>query len=427
MSALAAQQAARRGPTKACQPGRRRRAARRDWPLWEVFVRSRRGLSHQHVGTLHAPDAEMALRNARDLYTRRSEGVSHLGGAGRRDHRVAARTRRTPSSTRPPTSPTGTRRSTRSRPGCSTCEPPARTRWRSPPTRCGSATTRWCSRSGCGEWIAHAPQLEEDVALANIALDLLGQARALLTYAGRVEGAGPRRGRAGLPARRARLPQRAAGRAAERRLRGTPWPGCCSSPPTSSRSTSGCSQRRRDARRRRRPRPSRRSPTTATTPRSGSLRLGDGTERATSACRPAWSGLAVHRGAVRRRHWVAPRWSSDGVAVDAGRAPRRTGEGLPAATSSPRRRSSCRTVCAGGPAEAGGASTPRRWATCWRRCSTSTGPTPAPAGSSCLPPPDDGQGGGETSKPWDRSTRRERRLVRYRANGRPDLSTVQTQ
>ncbi|MGZ4589514.1 MAG: 1,2-phenylacetyl-CoA epoxidase subunit PaaC [Actinomycetes bacterium] len=41
-----------------------------------------------------------------------------------------------------------------------------------------------------GEWIAHAPQLEEDVALGNIGLDLLGQARTLLTYAGAVEGAG---------------------------------------------------------------------------------------------------------------------------------------------------------------------------------------------------------------------------------------------
>ena len=41
-----------------------------------------------------------------------------------------------------------------------------------------------------GGWIANAPQLEEDVALANIALDLLGQARALLSYAGEVEGAG---------------------------------------------------------------------------------------------------------------------------------------------------------------------------------------------------------------------------------------------
>jgi ring-1,2-phenylacetyl-CoA epoxidase subunit PaaC len=39
----------------------------------------------------------------------------------------------------------------------------------------------------CGEWISNAPQLEEDVALANIGLDLLGQARTLLTYAGEVE------------------------------------------------------------------------------------------------------------------------------------------------------------------------------------------------------------------------------------------------
>ncbi|MGH3367233.1 MAG: 1,2-phenylacetyl-CoA epoxidase subunit PaaC [Nocardioidaceae bacterium] len=41
-----------------------------------------------------------------------------------------------------------------------------------------------------GEWIAAAPQLEEDVAVGNIALDLLGQARSLLTYAGELEGAG---------------------------------------------------------------------------------------------------------------------------------------------------------------------------------------------------------------------------------------------
>jgi ring-1,2-phenylacetyl-CoA epoxidase subunit PaaB len=46
------------------------------WPLWEVFVRPKRGLAHNHAGSLHAPDAEMALRNARDLYTRRQEGVS---------------------------------------------------------------------------------------------------------------------------------------------------------------------------------------------------------------------------------------------------------------------------------------------------------------------------------------------------------------
>jgi ring-1,2-phenylacetyl-CoA epoxidase subunit PaaC len=41
-----------------------------------------------------------------------------------------------------------------------------------------------------GEWNSAAPELEEDLALANIALDLLGQARSLLSYAGQVEGAG---------------------------------------------------------------------------------------------------------------------------------------------------------------------------------------------------------------------------------------------
>jgi ring-1,2-phenylacetyl-CoA epoxidase subunit PaaC len=40
------------------------------------------------------------------------------------------------------------------------------------------------------EWCGHAPMLEEDMALANIGLDLIGQARELYTYAGKVEGAG---------------------------------------------------------------------------------------------------------------------------------------------------------------------------------------------------------------------------------------------
>jgi ring-1,2-phenylacetyl-CoA epoxidase subunit PaaC len=40
------------------------------------------------------------------------------------------------------------------------------------------------------EWCGHAPVLEEDIALANIALDLIGQARPLFAYAGEVEGLG---------------------------------------------------------------------------------------------------------------------------------------------------------------------------------------------------------------------------------------------
>lgn len=47
-----------------------------EWPLYEVFVRSKHGLNHKHVGSVHAADNKMALENARELYTRRSEGVS---------------------------------------------------------------------------------------------------------------------------------------------------------------------------------------------------------------------------------------------------------------------------------------------------------------------------------------------------------------
>ncbi len=46
------------------------------FPLWEVFVQSKNGLPYKHVGSVHAADGEMALQNARDLYTRRSEGTS---------------------------------------------------------------------------------------------------------------------------------------------------------------------------------------------------------------------------------------------------------------------------------------------------------------------------------------------------------------
>ncbi|AGI88537.1 MULTISPECIES: 1,2-phenylacetyl-CoA epoxidase subunit PaaB [Streptomyces] len=49
---------------------------RGSWPLYEIFVRGKRGLNHVHVGSLRAADDRMALLNARDLYTRRNEGVS---------------------------------------------------------------------------------------------------------------------------------------------------------------------------------------------------------------------------------------------------------------------------------------------------------------------------------------------------------------
>ena len=47
-----------------------------EWPLWEIFIRSKQGLDPKHVGSLHAADAAMAIENARDVYTRRQEGIS---------------------------------------------------------------------------------------------------------------------------------------------------------------------------------------------------------------------------------------------------------------------------------------------------------------------------------------------------------------
>lgn len=42
--------------------------------LWEVFIQSKKGLPFKNVGSVHAFDKEMAVQNARDLYTRRGEG-----------------------------------------------------------------------------------------------------------------------------------------------------------------------------------------------------------------------------------------------------------------------------------------------------------------------------------------------------------------
>ena len=50
--------------------------SKNEWPLWEIFIRGQHGMSHRHVGSLHAADAKHAIKNARDVYTRRNEGVS---------------------------------------------------------------------------------------------------------------------------------------------------------------------------------------------------------------------------------------------------------------------------------------------------------------------------------------------------------------
>src|SRR5438128_2021895 len=63
-------------------------AAKTEWPLWEVFVRSKTGLDHKHCGSLHACDEKMAIQMARDVYTRRQEGTSIW--VVRSDHIVAS-------------------------------------------------------------------------------------------------------------------------------------------------------------------------------------------------------------------------------------------------------------------------------------------------------------------------------------------------
>jgi len=59
-----------------------------NWPLWEVFTQPPGGGPHEHAGSVHAPDAEIALQNARDVYTRRQEGTSVW--VVRSDHIVAS-------------------------------------------------------------------------------------------------------------------------------------------------------------------------------------------------------------------------------------------------------------------------------------------------------------------------------------------------
>jgi ring-1,2-phenylacetyl-CoA epoxidase subunit PaaB len=149
------------------------------WPLYEVFVRSKQGLSHRHVGSLHAADDRMALENARDAYTRRSEGCSIW--VVKASEIVASQPEESgeffdPAESKVYRHPTFYTILMAS----SICEARMKT------------VTAYALRLGdnglvlsqrLGAWCGHAPELEIDLALANIGLDLLGQARNFLTYA----------------------------------------------------------------------------------------------------------------------------------------------------------------------------------------------------------------------------------------------------
>jgi hypothetical protein len=131
----------------------------------------------------------MALQAARDVYTRRGEGNS-IWVVPSAEITASDPGRRTRCSSRPRRRSTAIRPSTTSPTKSGTCDDGSaiddqrsfhlllRHRRRSAFSATGS------------EWCGHAPTLEEDLALANIALDLIGQARSLYTYAGEVEGKG---------------------------------------------------------------------------------------------------------------------------------------------------------------------------------------------------------------------------------------------
>ena len=163
-------------------------------PRWHEHSR------HSLVGGLH-PRAPWPQPRARRLAARRGRrdgpaqrprrvhapqrGRLDLGRpVGRRSPR-RARTSATRSSTRPATRSTGTRRSTTSPKAWSTSSGRARLNY-----VLGLADDALVSAQRLGWWISRAPELEEDVALANIGLDQLGQARTLLAHAGRLEGDG---------------------------------------------------------------------------------------------------------------------------------------------------------------------------------------------------------------------------------------------
>ena len=129
-------------------------------------------------------------------------------------------------------------------------------------------------------------------------------------------GGGPRRGRAGVPPRRARLPQRPDLRAAARRLRRHRSPGCSSWRPTSSSSTPTSSHRPTRRSRRSRPRPSRRSTTTATTRPSGRCDSATAPTSHTCACSAGSTTLWPYVAELFETDDLVRRLAESGIAVD---------------------------------------------------------------------------------------------------------------
>ncbi len=146
-------------------------------PLWEVFIRPRNGLHHRHVGSLHAADSALALQSARDVYTRPRRRQLDLGGPLVRYRRLRSvlcrtefRARRRQDLSPPEFLRHSRRRGAHVMASAETAVPAI------------LEIADDCLILGhrLSEWCGHAPILEEELALANMGLDLLGQAQRAL-------------------------------------------------------------------------------------------------------------------------------------------------------------------------------------------------------------------------------------------------------
>jgi phenylacetate-CoA oxygenase PaaH subunit len=166
------------------------------WELYEVFTQEAQGAPHEHAGSVRAADPAHAIQNARDVYAPPRPRAQHVGGAhgGHLATSPAdAEPFFDPGSDKPYRHPhfykaarRARRMSADARAGGAQEVPDAR-------------LAEYLLRHGddrlvlghrLSEWAGHAPILEEDHRVGNLALDLIGQGAALLGLAGAAEGAG---------------------------------------------------------------------------------------------------------------------------------------------------------------------------------------------------------------------------------------------
>ncbi len=166
-------------------------AAANDWPLWEVFIRSKQGLDHKHAGSLHAADEKMAIENARDVYTRRMEGISIWVVESKYIHASnpeEAGELYEPANDKIYRHPTF-------------YDLPDEVKHMSEAIKINMKLTIILTLINYtihladntlilsqrnSEWCGHGPVLEQDIAITNISLDLIGQARNFYQYAAEI-------------------------------------------------------------------------------------------------------------------------------------------------------------------------------------------------------------------------------------------------